>query len=467
LQEPARDGEVRRVVIMGAAGRDFHNFNVVFRGDERYEVVAFTAAQIIGIEGRTYPPELAGSLYPEGIPIVGEEELPDLVRRRRVDEVVFAYSDVPHEYVMRRASLALSLGADFRLLGTRSTMLRASKPVVAVTAVRTGAGKSQTTRRVAELLRDAGARVTIVRHPMPYGRLSEQACQRFESFTDLDRHRCTIEEREEYEPHLERGTVVYAGVDYERVLRQAESTADVVLWDGGNNDLPFFQPDVHIVVCDPHRAGDETSYYPGESNLLLADIAVINKVDTAEPDAVESVRRTVLQSNPDVIVVEAASPVSVDDAVALRGKTAVVVEDGPTLTHGEMSYGAGVVAARKFGARELVDPRRYAVGSIRRTYELNPHIGPLVPAMGYEPHQVTELVETLNATPADLIVVATPVDLRRLAAFDKPVVRVRYELDEIGRPDLADALRAFSDRLGGLCDAASAREATVTGAGPR
>jgi len=431
----------KKVIIMGAAGRDFHNFNVCYRDNPAYEVVAFTATQIPAIAGLIYPPELAGSLYPQGIPIYAESALPDLIREHQVDQVVFAYSDVAHIYVMNRASLAIACGADFVLLGARRTMLKARKPVVAVCAVRTGAGKSQTTRRVAAALRHLGLHPVVVRHPMPYGNLAEQAIQRFAQLADLDRYHCTIEEREEFEPHIAQGTVVYAGVDYERILRQAETEGDVILWDGGNNDLPFFVPDLHIVVADPHRPGHELSYHPGEANLRLAHVVVINKVDTARPEDVALVRQNVLKVNPQAIIVEAASPIYVDDAAAILNKRVLVIEDGPTLTHGGMSYGAGILAARRFGARAIVDPRPYAVGSILETYRQYPNIGPLLPAMGYGDHQVAELAQTIAATPCDLAIIATPVDLRRLIALDRPSVRVRYELEERSQPDLEAILK--------------------------
>jgi predicted GTPase len=430
----------KRVIIMGAAGRDFHNFNVYFRDNPDYQVVAFTATQIPNIEGRRYPPELAGRLYPDGIPIYPEEELTDLVRRYQVDQVVFAYSDVSHEYVMHKASQALVAGADFRLMGTGSTMLTSRKPVVAVCAVRTGSGKSQTTRHVCDVLRRMGHRVVVVRHPMPYGDLTAQVVQRFATYEDLDRYRCTIEEREEYEPHIDRGVVVYAGVDYERILRQAEEEADIVVWDGGNNDLPFFRPDLHIVVADPHRPGHEVRYHPGEANLRAADVVVINKVDTADPDGIAQVRRNIQEVNPQAIVVEAASPIFVEDPGAIQGRRVLVIEDGPTLTHGEMAYGAGVTAARRFGAAELVDPRPYAVRSIAETFRKYPHIGPLLPAMGYGDEQIRDLEETINATPCDLVLAATPVDIRRLLKVRYPVDRVRYELQVIGRPTLEEIL---------------------------
>jgi predicted GTPase len=430
----------KRVIIMGAAGRDFHNFNVYFRDNPDYQVVAFTATQIPNIEGRRYPPELAGRLYPDGIPIYPEEELTELVRRYQVDQVVFAYSDVSHEYVMHKASQALVAGADFRLMGTGSTMLTSRKPVVAVCAVRTGSGKSQTTRHVCDVLRRMGHRVVVVRHPMPYGDLTAQVVQRFATYEDLDRYRCTIEEREEYEPHIDRGVVVYAGVDYERILRQAEEEADIVVWDGGNNDLPFFRPDLHIVVADPHRPGHEVRYHPGEANLRAADVVVINKVDTADPDGIAQVRRNIQEVNPQAIVVEAASPIFVEDPGAIQGRRVLVIEDGPTLTHGEMAYGAGVTAARRFGAAELVDPRPYAVRSIAETFRKYPHIGPLLPAMGYGDEQIRDLEETINATPCDLVLAATPVDIRRLLKVRYPVDRVRYELQVIGRPTLEEIL---------------------------
>lgn len=430
----------QRVIIMGAAGRDFHNFNTVFRDNPLYEVVAFTATQIPDIEGRTYPPELAGSLYPKGIPIYPEEELDRLIAEHDVDQVVFAYSDVSHEYVMHKASQALAAGADFRLIGGKHTMLRSSKPVVAVCAVRTGCGKSQTTRRVCEVLRSLGKRVVVVRHPMPYGDLAAQAVQRFASFEDLDRHNCTIEEREEYEPHLARGVVVYAGIDYEAILRQAEAEADVVVWDGGNNDLPFFKPDLHIVVVDPHRPTHGATYHPGEANLRLADVVVINKVDTADLQNIATARDLVYATNPRAIVVEAASPIFVEDPMAIRGKDVLVIEDGPTLTHGEMSYGAGIVAARRFGAAHIVDPRPWAVRSIAETFQKYPNTGPLLPAMGYGKQQIEDLSETINNVPCDLVLVATPIDLARVATIHRPTQRVRYELQEIGQPTLADIL---------------------------
>lgn len=429
-----------KVLIMGAAGRDFHNFNVHFRDNADYEVVAFTAAQIPNISGRIYPPDLAGSLYPGGIPILPEEDLQDIIGERGVEQAIMAYSDVSHEHVMHIASRVLAAGADMRLMGPNATMLQARVPVVAVCAVRTGAGKSQTTRRVASLLQAAGRRPVAVRHPMPYGDLSRQACQRYGDYGDLDRHDCTIEEREEYEPLLRMGLVVYAGVDYGRVLERAQAEADVIIWDGGNNDLPFYRPDLHIVVADPHRPGHELAYHPGETNLRMADVVVINKIETAEPEAVQRVRGNVRAVNPGAMIVEAASPIEVEDPLAIAGKRVLVVEDGPTLTHGEMPYGAGVVAARRFGAAEVVDPRPYAVGSLAETYRRYPSTGAVLPAMGYGAEQRRELAATINAVPCDLVLIATPIDLGRIITIERPTQRVRYDLQEIGRPNLTDAL---------------------------
>ena len=431
-----------RILIMGAAGRDFHNFNVYFRDNPDYKVVAFTATQIPNIEGRVYPAELAGASYPEGVPIYPESELANLIRDMKVDQVVFAYSDVSHEYIMHKASQVLVAGADFRLLGARATMLKSTKLVVAVCAVRTGCGKSQTTRRVCDVLREMGKKVVAVRHPMPYGNLVKQTCQRFATYEDMDRHECTIEEREEYEPHIDRGVIVYAGVDYERILREAEKEADVIVWDGGNNDLPFYVPDLYIVVADPHRPGHEMRYHPGEANLRAADVVVINKVDTADNDGIVTVQKNVMAVNPEATIIQAASPIFVEDPSAIRGKKVLVVEDGPTLTHGEMAYGAGVVAARRFGAAEIVDPRPYAVGSIVTTYEKYPTTGSVLPAMGYGQEQMAELEQTIQDTPCDLVVIATPIDLRRVVKVEKPSQRVRYELQEIGQPNLADVLAA-------------------------
>ncbi len=430
-----------RTLIMGAAGRDFHNFNVFFRGNRDYEVVAFTATQIPDIEGRVYPAVLAGDLYPEGIPIYAEEELPRLIKALQVEQVVFAYSDVPHEYVMHKASIVNAAGADFRLMGLKSTQLKSAKPVVSVCAVRTGCGKSQTTRRVSLILRGMGYKVAAIRHPMPYGDLAKQAVQRFADYGDLDKYECTIEEREEYEPHLDNGVIVYAGVDYEAILRQAEQEVDIILWDGGNNDFPFYESDLQIVVADPHRPGHESTYYPGETNARLADVFIINKVDTADPDAVIAVRENLRTLNPDAIQIEAASPLFVDDPDAIRGKRVLVVEDGPTLTHGGMKYGAGYVAARRFGAAEIVDPRPFAVKSIAATYEKYPDTGPILPAMGYGRQQMKDLEETINRADVDLVIIGTPIDLNRVIEINKPTQRVRYELQEIGQPTLEDILK--------------------------
>jgi predicted GTPase len=432
-----------RVIIMGAAGRDFHNFNMFFRDNEEYEVVAFTATQIPDIEGRKYPAELAGKLYPNGIDIYPESELVNLIKKFDVDEVVFSYSDVPYDYVMSRSAIVNAAGADFKVMGGKRTMLKSTKPVIAVCAVRTGCGKSQTTRRVMQILREAGKKVVAVRHPMPYGDLAAQKVQRFAKLEDLDKHKCTIEEREEYEPHIVNGHVVYAGVDYEAILREAEKEADIILWDGGNNDLPFFKPDLHITIVDPHRPGDELFYYPGEANLRAADVVIINKIDSANLDDINIVRESIYEVNPTATVIEAASPIFVEDYELIKGKRALVVEDGPTLTHGEMTYGAGVVAAEKFGAAELVDPRPYTVGTITETFEKYPEIGTLLPAMGYSDQQIKDLEETINKADADVVIIGTPIDLRKLVNINKPAVRVTYELSEIGKPDLKDVLKKF------------------------
>ncbi len=431
----------QRVLIMGAAGRDFHNFNVYFRDNELYDVVAFTATQIPNIEGRVYPPELAGDLYPNGIPIHPESELVNLIKELQVDQVVFAYSDITHEYVMHKASEVLAAGVDYRLLGPKHTMIKSSKPVVSICATRTGSGKSQTTRRVCEILQQMGKKVVAVRHPMPYGNLVVQAVQRFAEYDDLDEYECTIEEREEYEPHIARGTIVYAGVDYGAILRRAETEADVVVWDGGNNDLPFFQPDLQIVVVDPHRPGHELTYHPGETNLRMADVVVLNKIDTADADGIAEVRRNVQAVAPNAVIVDGASPIGVDDSAAIRGKRVLVVEDGPTLTHGEMAFGAGVVAAQRFGAAEIIDPRPYAVGSIVATYQKYPTTGAVLPAMGYGDAQMKELEQTINATPCDLVIIGTPIDLGKLLNITHPWQRVRYDLQEIGQPTLAEILK--------------------------
>jgi predicted GTPase len=433
----------RKVLIMGAAGRDFHNFNVVFRDNPRYQVVAFTAAQIPNIEGRWYPPALAGRLYTEGIPIFAESDLERLITEYAIDHVVFSYSDVAHEDVMHCASRAVALGADFCMLGARSTMLPAKRPVISVCAVRTGCGKTPTARKVAAILRAEGLRVAVVRHPMPYGDLARQVVQRFAKLEDLSKANCTIEEREEYEPHIAGGDVVYAGVDYEKVLRLAESEADIIVWDGGNNDIPFFLPNLEIVLIDPHRAGHERSYYPGEVNLRRANVVVLVKLDTANDCDVDAVRRSIHEINPHATLIDSAMPVQVDNPTIIRGKRVLVVEDGPTLTHGKMGFGAGVLAANKHGAKALVDPRRAAVGSIRHTFAAHPHIAHLLPAMGYGTEQVHELEATIARVDCDLVVVATPVDLGRIIHIRQPTCRVTYELEEIGRPSLHEVIRSF------------------------
>ena len=432
-----------RTIIAGAAGRDFHDFNTVFRNDESHRVVAFTATQIPNIEGRLYPPALSGPLYPEGIPIHPESELTELIRDHEVDEVVFSYSDVSHEYVMHLASKVLAAGAGFRLLSPRATMLKSSKPIISVCAVRTGSGKSQTSRKVLDVLKNelGFKHVVAVRHPMPYGDLAAQAVQRFASHADMDAAQCTIEEREEYEPYVDRGAVIFAGVDYEAILRKAEEEADVIIWDGGNNDLPFYRPDFHIVVVDPHRPGHELRYHPGEANLRMADAVVINKIDTADSAGVNTVLSNIRAVNPSAVVIRGASPLSVEDPDGIRGKRVLVIEDGPTLTHGEMAYGAGVVAAQQFGAAEIVDPRPYAVRTIADTYRKYPTTGAILPAMGYGKEQIADLEETINRTPVDMVIIATPIDLGRLVDIDKPNQRVRYDLQELGRPDLADLLK--------------------------
>jgi predicted GTPase len=432
----------RKVVIMGAAGRDFHNFNTLFRGDESCEVVVFTAAQIPDIDGRTYPPELAGPLYPRGIPIRAEEELEGIVREHGVDEVWFSYSDISHLDLMHKGSAVVGWGASFGICSATKTMLRSSKPVIAVTAVRTGVGKSQTTRYLSRILRDLGRKVVAVRHPMPYGDLTKQAVQRFATYEDLDRHETTIEEREEYEPHIDNGFVVYAGVDYEKILRQAEEEAEVILWDGGNNDTPFYKPDLHITLLDPHRPGHETSYYPGETNLRLADLLIVNKVDTAEPKNVEQVLENCRRLNPRARVIQCRSAIRVDQPELIRGKRALVVEDGPTLTHGGMTYGAGWFAAQQAGAAEIVDPVPYAVGSIRETYAKYPNARRILPAMGYGERQVRELEATINATPADVVVEGTPIELSRILEVNKPIANVGYELEELEPGVLAEMVRA-------------------------
>jgi len=429
-----------KVVIMGAAGRDFHNFNVYFRNNSSYKVVAFTATQIPDIADRKYPAILSGSLYPQGIPIYPEEELSDLIKKNQIDQVILAYSDLPHQYVMDKASIVLANGADFRLMGPKNTMLKSKLPVVSICAVRTGCGKSQTTRRVTDILKNMGYRIAVIRHPMPYGDLGEQIWQRYENYSDLDRYHCTIEEREEYEPHLDRGNILYAGVDYQEILNKAEEDVDIIVWDGGNNDFPFYRPDLHIVVTDPHRAGHEMTYYPGEANLRMADVVIMNKIDTADSEQINILRENIHHLASDAILIEAASPLAVDHSELIRGKKVLVVEDGPTLTHGEMKYGAGVVAAQKFGAREIIDPRPYAVGTISETYQKYPEIGALLPAMGYGEKQIQELEKTINTADCDLVVIGTPIDLSRIIKINKKSIRVKYELQEIGKPNLEETL---------------------------
>lgn len=438
---------MKKVLILGAAGRDFHNFNVVFRNNPAYEVVAFTAAQIPDIAGRRYPRELAGPGYPDGIPIAEERDLEKLIREREVEVVVFSYSDIQHLNLMHLASRVVAAGADFWLLGTEHTQLKSSVPVISICAVRTGCGKSPLSRKVAAELRRAGLKVVAIRHPMPYGDLAAQAVQRFATLEDLERQLCTIEEREEYEPHLVHGTVVYAGVDYEGILRQAEREADVILWDGGNNDTPFYVSDLEIVVADPHRPGHELSYYPGEVNLRRAQVVVINKVDTAAAENIAAVRRNIQQANPKAQIIETACRVSVENPELIRGKRVLVVEDGPTLTHGEMQYGAGVVAARQSGAAELVDPRPYAVGSIRGTFERYSHLTTLLPAMGYGAAQRHELEETINRTPCDVVVIATPIDLGQILKIKHPSVRVGYEIEERSQPGVTELIAGFVQKV--------------------
>jgi predicted GTPase len=433
----------KKVIIMGAAGRDFHNFNVYFRNNPQYKVEAFTAFQIPGIAGRTYPTELAGKTYPRGIPIHDESELPALIAKYQVDEVVFAYSDVPHIEVMHRASLVNALGPDFRLMGAKVTMLQSTKPVIAVCAVRTGCGKSQTSRRITELLRQRGRSVVVVRHPMPYGDLNAQRCERFETLADLERYQCTIEEMEEYESHIQKGHIVYAGVDYEEILRSAEREADIVLWDGGNNDIPFYRPDLHIVVADPHRAGHELRYHPGETNLRMAQVVIVNKVNTAEPGAIEEVIANVSKTNPHAAIIRAGSTVSAEREEAIRGKRVLVVEDGPTLTHGDMTYGAAHVAAKQFGAAAIVDPRPYAVGTIRGVFEKYRHLTDILPAMGYGDQQVRDLQASIDAVPCDLVLVGTPFDLSRLIKTRHPMMRVNYSLDQAATADVSAILDRF------------------------
>jgi len=434
-----------RVIIMGAAGRDFHNFNTYFRDNPVYDVIAFTAAQIPNIEDRRYPPDLAGRLYPEGIPIYPEAELASLIKDNEVEQVVFAYSDISHVEVMHNASMVLASGADFRLMGNSRIVLRSNVPVISVGAVRTGSGKSQTTRKICAVLRNKGLDVVVVRHPMPYGDLKKQAVQRFATYDDLTKNECTIEEREEYEPLIDKGIVVYAGVDYERILREAEKEADVIVWDGGNNDVPFYRSDLHIVVADPHRPGHEVAYHPGETNVRMADVIIINKIQTADRQDILTVRDNIKSINPLATVIEAASPILVDHPDDIRGKRVLVVEDGPTVTHGGMTYGAGTIAAEDYGAAEIIDPRPYAVGSIAETLRKYGHIGKLLPAMGYGNDQIKELEDTINRADCDVVVSGTPVDLHRVIKVNKPIVRVRYELCEIGHPTLEELI---VDKLG-------------------
>ncbi len=431
----------KRIVIMGAAGRDFHNFNVCYRKNNDYEVVAFTATQIPDIEGKTYPASLAGELYPQGIPIHPEEDLLDIIKKENIDEVVFSYSDVHHEVVMHKASAVTAAGANFTLLGVEQTMLKSTKPVISVCASRTGCGKSQTTRRITQILQKMGKKVVAARHPMPYGDLAKQAVQRFETLEDLKKHDCTIEEMEEYEPYIVMGSVIYAGIDYEKILREAEKEADIIIWDGGNNDTPFFKPDLEIVIADPHRPGHEVSFHPGEANLLRADVVLLNKIDTADYEGYVSVRENVSTVNPRATIVDGASPLFVENFELIKGKNVLVVEDGPTLTHGEMKYGAGVMAAIKYGAADLIDPRQWATGKMAETFEKYPEIGTLLPAMGYSDQQLKDLETTINNVECDLVVIGTPIDLNRVIKINKPTVRVTYELQEIGAPNFETILK--------------------------
>ena len=432
-----------KTLIMGAAGRDFHNFNTFYRDNNQYDVAAFTATQIPDIEGRLYPPELAGSLYPNGIPIHDESELLNLIEKHNIEEVVFSYSDLSHVDVMHKGAIVNAAGADFKMMGMTRTAVKSTKPVIGICAIRTGCGKSQTTRRVADILKGAGKKVAVIRHPMPYGDLAEQAVQRFEVLEDLEKHKCTIEEMEEYEPHINRGTVVYAGIDYEAIARHAEQEADIILWDGGNNDLPFYKTDLLIVVVDPHRVGHEETYYPGETNLRMADVVIINKIDSAEPHNVEQLKQVITRVNPKATIVDAKSPITVEDSAIISGKKVLVVEDGPTLTHGEMKYGAGVVAAKKYGASELIDPREYSVGKLSETFDHYPDIGTLLPAMGYGDEQIKDLETTINNTDCQGVIIGTPIDLRRIIDIKHPSTRVTYDLEEIGHPNLNDILNPF------------------------
>ena len=432
---------VENVIIMGAAGRDFHNFNVYFRGNERYKVICFTATQIPDIDDRLYPPELSGEMYPDGIPIRSDENLMELIRENKVDLVAFSYSDVPHNEVMHKASQVTAAGADFIIIGAPYTMIESSKTVISVCAIRTGCGKSQTSREIVRILQGMGKQVVSVRHPMPYGDLTKQVVQRFADYADFDTHNCTIEEREEYEPVVNMGAVIYAGIDYGKILRQAEQEAEVIVWDGGNNDTPFYKPDIQVVVFDPHRVGHETTYHPGETNMLMADIALINKVDSAEPADVDTLRATITKNNPKATIVLADSLVTAENGESMRGKRVLVIEDGPTLTHGEMTFGAGVIAARRYGAAEIIDPRPYLVGSLTETFEAYPDIGAVLPAMGYGEQQIKDLEETINAVECDMVVSATPIDLTRLVTIEKPTLRVRYEYKDNREPTLEDVIR--------------------------
>ena len=439
----------KKVIIIGAAGRDFHNFNTYFRENEAYKVVGFTAAQIPDIFGRKYPGKLAGGLYPEGIPVYAEEELPQLIKKLAVDVCVFSYSDVSYQHVMGVGAIVNAAGANYMMLGHKETMIKSKKPVVAIGAVRTGAGKSQTSRKVIELLREKGLKVVAIRHPMPYGDLVAQKVMRFAELSDLKKHNCTIEEMEEYEPHIDRGNVIYAGVDYQAILEAAENDpkgCDVILWEGGNNDLPFYKPDLMITVADPHRAGHELRYYPGEITLRIADVVVINKIDSSHPDNILKVRESIARVNPGAIVVDAASPISVDDPAVIKGKRVLAIEDGPTLTHGEMKIGAGTVAAQRYGAAELVDPRPYTVGRMAETFKIYPNIGTLLPAIGYGEQQLKDMETTINKTDCDAVVIATPIDLNRLINIRKPNTRVYYDLQEIGTPDLEEVLADFGKK---------------------
>jgi len=434
--------EKRRVILLGAAGRDFHDFNTFFRNNPEYEVVCFTAAQIPGISGRRYPPSLAGPLYTKGIPIYPEEKLPELIKKHNIDLVVFAYSDVSHEHVMHKASIALSCGADFMLLGPKSTQLKSTKPVIAVCAVRTGSGKSQTSRKIVSILRNRGLRTVVIRHPMPYGDLEKETVERFATYEDLEKNKCTIEEREEYEPHLENGAIVYAGVDYEKILRQAEQECDIIVWDGGNNDFSFIKPDLAITVLDPHRAGHELKYHPGEANFLLADVLVINKMDSATPEEIKTLESNIKQHNSKAIVIKANSGLIIDNPETMRGKTALVIEDGPTLTHGGMSFGAGTVAAQKYGAK-IIPAEKYAVGSIKEIYKKYTHLKNILPAMGYNPHQIKELEKSINSAKCEIVIDGSPVNLSKLLKINKPILNVRYYLDEIGKPNLETVIQDF------------------------